>query len=57
MPILEVLLNSCGASGVDGFTLHFPVALKKMPLGKLNKQQLVKGFNIVEKLEEHLPGH
>lgn len=51
MVILEVLGSSCGQSGVDGFTLPSPADVKKMPLGKLSKQQIARGFEALEELE------
>lgn len=54
MVILEVLGSICGVSGVDGFTLSSPVDVKKMPLGKLSKQQIARGFEALEELEAAL---
>lgn len=50
-----------GASGWQGCgaeSPHSPVPLdvKKMPLGKLSKQQIARGFEALEALEEALKG-
>lgn len=54
MAILEVLGSSCRVSGVAGFTFSSPVDVKKMPLGKLSKQQIARGFEALEELEAAL---
>lgn len=54
MVTLEVLGSSCRVSGVDWSTLSSPVDVKKMPLGKLSKQQIARGFEALEELEAAL---